>query len=1009
MAVNEAEEQQKQEQDDLVLSQPQPPSTNFVAPAPAAGAGAGATIAEAMSSNNSTPTTPSALAPAALAKASLPDLVAALTAQPNSSSNDNQRRATTWWALLQHLRALDVAVPAAPLTPFDKPTLDAVLECFLKDLMVAPPSSDAAARVEPAMILSQCALRAVGYCLYRIQLLANASPDQLRAVFSAVISILTNSADGKMVYLAVWTLAIHRVEPIDMLQDMSEELVRGLMRSLDFVDATDMFMKDFLAALHRLFKKLPEVCLDQAIVWFPRVFPLLLSSDTKTVEYANSFFPPVVEHFISLRKERAAQIKRLAESQLQPATELMQANMTHKNVFTAWGHLVASLGSNLHRATGFNAILKIVESGFNSPADAKRIAAHKAWRRLILNFAHDGHLRTPKRTTLLLLPILNAFRHEKLASARQECAASYVFLLIHLSRFPPATGLAKATLLSAVIALITQTDQQTTKPGHHEATNHNDLEGEEALDDVVAAIACFAGGDARNTPVGAAATAQSFSSSPPDLCKSFAEIDAGGKGAKLFRRRVRTCLPSSAWNEEDFAAVLAIVGMVAGRCIKDPGFRDRAMPLWEGVVAFIDRSVGPPSFSLGPLVEGLNTLWGILQRPDAQDRQYSPKINISPPCQPFAVDFQKVLTDFCIPPDAQALAGTVTIPALKRLHEAPADHQRSQFDRAKQATKLATNIRRMMAGASRAHELMTAVISCIAKQYQSALAPGDPLAGRPHQRAQSIMDKLSSPVKPRATPGPEDHSSPRRGRATGNASAAHTPVHFFPVSEKKRKTLDANDEESLTPKQMEKRRQVNNIPFKMYNGLDRTQSQSQSQSQPNPDIFANDVESGYAEYKKTVFSEDDDENDDNGHGGDNHHHHGPPPPPPLSHDENDPRAAAPAAAAAPTQSQFPSPPPPPPPPPLPLPAQSQSGGFVERPRVNTMPPPLTLLPGETSNPNHTASFSAAVEMLKARTGELAKMHPRELLRVHISLHNIIGELIRVANVNVTNNNTARPE
>ncbi|KAJ3169203.1 hypothetical protein HDU88_000999 [Geranomyces variabilis] len=934
----------------------QPPSSQLFPPAislaPATSAPASA--AESALAHSSAPTTPSALTtPAttagvnASAKASLPDLVANLTAK----HNDNQRRAAAWWALLQHLRALETAVPAAPLTPLDEPTLAAVLDCFCKDVLIAPSADAAAAPLEPTMILPQCAMRAGAYCLYRIQLLADASPEQLRTVFRAIISVLTNSTDGKMVYLAVWSLAIHRAEPVDFLQDMSEELVEGLMRSLNFVDATEAFMKDFLAALHRLFKKLPEVCLEQSTIWFPHVFPLLLSSDAKTVEYANSFFPPVVEHFIALRKDCAAQIKRLTESQLMSAIELMQANMTHKNVFTAWGHFVASLGANLHRTPGFNAILKIVESGFNSPVDAKRIAAHKAWRRLILNFAHDGHLRTPKRTALLLLPIVNAFRHEKLALARQECAASYVFLLVHLSRFPPARGLIKASLLPAVVAIM-HPDQTTIAKTIADGRENDDGE---TLDVVVSAIACFAGGAGSDSTTTAIA--------PPDLSKSFAEIDGR---AKMFRRRVRACLPSRVWEEEDFAAVLAIVGMAAGRCTADPKFRERAMPLWEGVVAYIDRAVAPPNFNLGALVEGLNTLWNILQRPDAQDH-------------------------------AQSLASVFAIPALKRLHEASAEHQRAQFDRAKQATKCASNLRRMMASGSRAQELMTAVISCIAKQYQNALAPGDSLAGRPHQRAQSIMDKLSSPHKPRANAGVEENSSPRRGRANGNASTAHAPVHFFPVSEKKRKTLDANDEEVLTPKQMEKRRQLDNIPFKMYNALDRTQSQANPAASLLEDIDGNN---------ETINNSDDENHNTDlaaaaaaAHSDDTPTSSYPTAPlrQPTAHDENDHHAArmphVPAAAGA-SQSSHPHLAPPPPPPP-----QSQSIAF-ERPRVNTMPPPLSLMASENNNNPPSSSFAAAVELLKARTGDLAKMHPRELMRVHISLHNVIGELIRVANANL---------
>ncbi|KAJ3182031.1 hypothetical protein HDU87_000371 [Geranomyces variabilis] len=938
-----------------VNEDPQQPPSSQLAPPAAAGP------AESALAHSSTPTTPSALTVPATAagvtnsaQASLPDLVASLTAK----HNDNQRRAAAWWALLQHLRALETAVPAAPLTPLDELTLAAVLDRFCKDVLIAPSADAAAASLEPTVILPQCAMRAGAYCLYRIQLLANASPDQLRAVFSAIIAVLRNSTDGKMVYLAVWSLAIHRAEPVDVLQDMSAELVEGLMRSLNFVDATEAFMKDFLAALHRLFKKLPEVCLEQCTIWFPHVFPLLLSSDAKTVEYANSFFPPVVEHFIKLRKDCAAQIKRLTESQLLPAIELMQADITHKNVYTAWGHFVASLGANLNRMPGFNAILKIVESGFNSPVDAKRIAAHKAWRRLILNFAQDGHLRTSKRTALILLPILNAFRHEKLALARQECAASYVFLLVHLSRFPPARGLIKASLLPAVAAL-THPDQSThTKT----AADDHDTDDDETLDDVVSAIACFAGGDGNDAN---AITAIS----PPDLSKSFAEIDGR---AKMFRRRVRARLPSRVWEDEDFAAVLAIVGMAAGRCIAVPKFRERAMPLWEGVVAYIDRSVGPPNFNLGALVEGLNVLWSILQRPDAQDH-------------------------------AQNLASVFTIPALKRLHEASAEHQRAQFDRAKQATKCASNLRRMMASGSRAQELMTAVISCIAKQYQTALAPGDSLAGRPHQRAQSIMDKLSSPHKPRAGAGTgENNSSPRRARAKD--TTAHTPVHFFPVSQKKRKTLDANDEEVLTPKQMEKRRQLDNIPFKMYNALDRTQSQVNPAASILEDLDGNN--------ENINNSDDEHHNTDLAAAAAAAHSDDTPPPSypatgaapqrqPTAHDENDDVTAGlphvPATAAGTAQ-----------PPTLHYaPPHSQSVAF-ERPRVNTMPPPLSLMATE-NNPMPSSSFAAAVELLKARTGDLAKMHPRELVRVHISLHNIIGELIRVANANVSAPPPSRPE
>ncbi|KAJ3009671.1 DNA-binding protein rif1 [Thoreauomyces humboldtii] len=231
--------------------------------------------------------------------------------------------------------------------------------------------------------------------MYRFSVLSVATSEQLRILLQRIVSIPPSVASGKLAYLAVWALAVQRIERPQLVEESGPAVVEALVSAMRFGNEVgeakvDALMKDVFGALGKVFKRLPRLSIITARAWFGPAFSQMLSDDPELVKLANGFFPSVVEQFIVLHDDHVNDIKALYNATIAETILLLQARKEHTNLLTAWGHLVAMLGSSVHKTQSLNVLLKIVEVGFNSGSTDIRSQSHQAWRRLILNFCHDG-------------------------------------------------------------------------------------------------------------------------------------------------------------------------------------------------------------------------------------------------------------------------------------------------------------------------------------------------------------------------------------------------------------------------------------------------------------------------------------------------------------------------------------------------------------------------------------------------------------------------------------------
>jgi hypothetical protein len=98
-----------------------------------------------------------------------------------------------------------------------------------------------------------------------------------------------------------------------------------------------------------------------------------------------------------------------------------------------WEIVMMLFGSKLHRTSYLNELLLVVENEFNSKQPASRCNAFKSWRILILNFQLKGHLFHRKRYSLILVPLINSLRYEKMDIVKDECVKTLLFLFAILT------------------------------------------------------------------------------------------------------------------------------------------------------------------------------------------------------------------------------------------------------------------------------------------------------------------------------------------------------------------------------------------------------------------------------------------------------------------------------------------------------------------------------------------------------------------------------------------------
>jgi hypothetical protein len=114
--------------------------------------------------------------------------------------------------------------------------------------------------------------------------------------------------------------------------------------------------------------------------------------------------------------------------QIPNLTNTLSSHSGHPSMLRAWGVLLVTFGSLLHKTNLLSPILSIAESCFNSSQIDVRIEGFQAWKRLILNFSFGDHLRQAKRIRLLMIPIANGLQFEK-NRVCEFCLETYCFLL----------------------------------------------------------------------------------------------------------------------------------------------------------------------------------------------------------------------------------------------------------------------------------------------------------------------------------------------------------------------------------------------------------------------------------------------------------------------------------------------------------------------------------------------------------------------------------------------------
>ncbi|KAJ3009672.1 hypothetical protein HKX48_007807 [Thoreauomyces humboldtii] len=461
---------------------------------------------------------------------------------------------------------------------------------------------------------------------------------------------------------------------------------------------------------------------------------------------------------------------------------------------------------------------------------------------------------------------------------------------------------------------------------------------------------------------------------PLDMRQSFHEIDATVPGP--FLQRMQPSLTSGMWTVEDFSMFLIVMEIAIDRCATYPQLRAKVSQLWQHIVEFTNRHMETPYHDLSPLSAGATLIWNLLQKPDAQKF-------------------------------AEELADTFALRAIKDPSLVTSDDRQSQYQTAKLAMKTLLNARKLLPVGSRGASNMAGIARAISEQYQvgaqedgngaSTAVTATPSATASahralHPRARDIMDRLSSDP---AASG-DHHPTPTLAGGGHQGTPSRTPfkrpttsIQYVPVTETKRKLPADMDESVLTPKQLEKRAQVNNVPMRMYNGLDRTQSQLAPDDRPATEPTMMDLTHPHDDNGQDTHNPDNEEED--------------------QHIPHHPEAAS--AEETPRDREFRR---------TPHPSKKQRTSLVNDGSSSMHTVPATPASyrtdvsnmsvmsaiGDTPGSHHGgagggASFATVLDVLKTKTAELRTMHPRELMRTQISLHNIMGEMIRISYANAS--------
>ncbi|KAI8825760.1 uncharacterized protein EV422DRAFT_503134 [Fimicolochytrium jonesii] len=527
-----------------------------------------------------------------------------------------------------------------------------------------------------------------------------------------------------------------------MIGDTSTSALTAFVDSLSRDDAA---VRGACESVKEAFAEDPKLAVTMADVWVTKGRYVL----------ATDFFPQLVEVFIALRSENEADIKALGKRVLPVLLDMLREHEEDDYMPTAWGFIVVMFGSALHKTPLLNALLRVLEAAFNSKVEGKRLQAHKAWRRLIANFAVHG-------TTHRSLPV---------CLGKSSCQRT--FTRSHQQ-------------LQTLVSGTSPTDEHL--PIREKLSNPHGMLSNTFMKTAVEPVAKLIRNDVRLIDAFLMAvfyTVVGPDGSPPDRPvdprQAFRDIDK--KPLAIFLNQIRANGEPSSWTMEDLRIIFSILQLSGSRCAASPQLSRKARQVWEHVVQYINARMEQSDDDLVALSAGLNLIWDFLQR-DA------------------VVEL------------AQQLADKFRISGLQRAQPSPLGQRQAKYAQARKCMKLIDNIRRMLPAHCKGQEYLQAL--AVNLSTHSTTGPDDSPAKGSHMRAQMLMDKMASDGQERA------HSD--SNILSDHNSQDDKNVDYVPIADKKRRPA-SNEENILTPRQMEKRRDTVVMPIKMYNGLDRSQSQ----------------------------------------------------------------------------------------------------------------------------------------------------------------------------------------
>ncbi|KAJ3283621.1 DNA-binding protein rif1 [Borealophlyctis nickersoniae] len=349
-----------------------------------------------------------------------------------ATAKDDTARVNAWASLLATVREQD-----SDPVPCDERHTALFFEYLRRDL---EPGGDTG--------VMQSALSCVALFLNQPRLLSAPKSGDVIQLLTRILEIAcTDTSNTDLSQMALWCLGVQKLD--DIPQDLASRMVVAFANGINSdMELDESLVSAVLEGMMRIFSEYPLLAILQSQAWMLPVFRCLLGPSTTISSCAGQVLALVRGVFLDEFKSAAPFLQTIVKKG--EIEDLLRSKKDHKYMLMAWEEYVVLMGSKLHRTQNLNDLLKVVETGFNSPALKRRLLGMRAWRRLILNFSIEGHIYHAKRVNLVTLPIWNCLKFDKADRQRQASMQTYIYLLLHLSKGPPIPSFLESFVLPAV-------------------------------------------------------------------------------------------------------------------------------------------------------------------------------------------------------------------------------------------------------------------------------------------------------------------------------------------------------------------------------------------------------------------------------------------------------------------------------------------------------------------------------------------------------------------------------